>query len=79
MLVNDYGYGEGEKSDAEDLVVAPEVEVEDDAIYVEKDKVETFEEQVLESNQETTDPNKEAEVSEEDQEKINKMIEDINS
>ncbi len=75
----EYGYGEGEKSDAEDLVVAPEVEVEDDAIYVEKDKVETFEEQVLESNQETTDPNKEAEVSEEDQEKINKMIEDINS
>lgn len=74
----EYGYGGSDKTDADDLVVAPEVEEDDDAIYVEKDKVETFEEGVVESNKENHLDN-EAEVSEQDQERIDKLIEDINS
>ncbi len=74
----EYGYGGSDKNDADDLVVAPEVQEEDDAIYVEKDKVENFEEGVLESNKENYLDN-EAEVSEHDKERIDKLIEDINS
>jgi hypothetical protein len=74
----EYGYGGSDKNEADDLVVAPDVEEDDDAIYVEKDKVETFEEGVVESNKENHLDN-EAEVSEQDQERIDKLIEDINS
>lgn len=75
----DYDYDYGNSKETEDLVVAPDVKVEDDAIYVEKDKVETFEEQVVESNKEVSNPQKEVEHSDEDKQKIDKMIEDINS
>ena len=75
----DYDYNYGGTNESDDLVVAPDVEVEDDAIYVEKDKVESFEEQVLESNQEAANAIEEVEVSEIDQERIDKLIEDINS
>lgn len=76
---NDYDYDYGDSKEAEDLVVAPDVEVEDDAIYVEKDKVEDFEEQVVESNKEAYELHKEVELSDEEKEKVDKMIEDINS
>lgn len=75
----DYDYNYGGTHESDDLVVAPDVEVEDDAIYVEKDKVESFEEQVVESNKEAANTVKEVEVSEIDQERIDKLIEDINS
>ena len=75
----DYDYNYGGTNESDDLVVAPDVEVEDDAIYVEKDKVESFEEQVVESNQEAAASVEEVEVSEIDQERIDKLIEDINS
>ncbi len=75
----DYEYGYGDKSDAEDLVVAPEAEGDDDAILVEKDKVENFEEGVVASNEEAREFHADAPVSDVDMEKIDKLIEDINS
>ncbi len=75
----DYDYTYGDTKEADDLVVAPDIEVEDDAIYVEKDLVENFEEGVLESNQEAKAIEKEVEVSDEDKEKIDKLLDDINS
>lgn len=74
----DYEYGYGDESDADDLVVAPDAGEDDDAIYVEKDKVEEFEEGVVTSN-EAAKANEEVEVSDVDMEKIDKLIEDINS
>ncbi len=76
----DYEYGYGDEKDAENLVVAPDVEgEEDDVIYVEKDKVETFEEQIVSSNEEARENNEEVAVSDVDMQKIDQLIEDINS
>lgn len=75
----DYSYGDSDKNDADDLVVAPDVEVEDDAIYVEKDKVDTFEEGVVDSQIENKEINKEVELSEQDKKKVDDLFDDINS
>lgn len=75
----DYDYDYGDSKEADELVVAPDVEVEDDAIYVEKDKVEDFEEQVVESNKEAHRSGEEVERTEEEQKKIDDMLDDINS
>lgn len=76
---DDYDYDYGDENDAEDLVVAPDTVEDDDVIYVEKDKADNFEEGVVVSNEEAREINAEAEVSEIDMEKIDKLIEDINS
>lgn len=80
----DYSYGGyGGNSDQDDLVAPPEAPAEDDdVIYVDSDVVDEFEENILGDKTQTVDSPinaKEAEYDEEQMEKINKLIEDINS
>ncbi len=69
-----YGYEYGQDSEDDDLVVAPDVEEEDDVILVDSDVVETFEEGVVSSNE---DKRGASDYDDEALKKIEKLIEDI--
>ena len=77
----EYGYGYGDEEDGDDLVVAPETTYKDDAIYVEKDVVESFEEGVVDANAEVRKTNSDGEVirTAEEQAKIDSLFDNINS
>ena len=81
----DYYYGYGDSHEDEELVVAPEEDVEEDndAIYVDSRLVGDFEEPVLGArtfpNEEAYINNDENDIDEVDMDKINKLIDDINS
>jgi hypothetical protein len=73
----DYIDSYGNTHEADDLVVAPD-DNGDDAILVEKDKVENFEEGVLESNKINRELQESDDYSEEQMKKIDNLISDIN-
>ena len=73
----DYIDSYGNTHEADDLVVAPD-DNGDDAILVEKDKVENFEEGVLESNKINRELQESDDYSEEQMKKIDDLISDIN-
>lgn len=76
----DYSYGAAQYND--ELVVAPEAPEGDDAIYVDSDVVDDFEERILGTKTQNIDSplnDKEAEYDEEQMARIDKLIEDINS
>lgn len=72
-----YTYGGTDQTEADNLVIAPD-DNGDDAIYVEEDKVESFEEGVIESNMENRELMEKDDYSEEQLKKIDELIEDIN-
>lgn len=72
-----YTYGGSDTSEADDLVVAPDDDG-DDAIYVEEEKVEVFEEGVVESNRENRELSEKDDYTDEQLRKIDDLISDIN-
>lgn len=74
----DYSYNYGDSTEADDLVVAPD-DSGDDAIYVEEDKVESFEEGVIESNKINRMLEEKQDYSDEQMKKIDELINEINN
>ena len=73
-----YSYGGQDTSEADDLVVAPEAD-DDDAIYVEEKKVETFEEGVFSAADKANHVfDEKNDYSDEQLKKIDDLIDDIN-
>lgn len=75
-------YGYGTQEEAEQLVVAPDAVAEDDAIYVDSSVVSDFEDNVLGTHAQEIEsaPVEEEKVYDDtDMEKINKLLDEINS